>query len=420
MSETTAMTAAVPPKSDALVHTGGTSYVTTPAARAVTPMPTAAKTVAAMFQAGPHVTDPIPAGPLKGYSRALVDVVKDTVARGAGDEQLFLFITQAMQLNLDPLRKEVWCVNMAGQGQPPQWMIAPSRDGYLKMAQRHPNFDSINAQIVHESDKYFMDPVNGRVVHEINSMKASGPILGAWCIVTTRDGKKFTHQVLIGEVRRGTKVWDNFTAQMTLKAVQSQTLRMAGLSSDLYTTDKVWEAIESDDMRNALLVNPTQQEYFEGFIVGGDIAPHSPAQIAEPTGPSRQSRTDGVKALTDRIVEIARTVEGAEQADAIDARIAWLTAVVGHGALGKITEPQEVWDLVDLLESEEGADHFSQLLTAAREARWTKEAKAKEFAEAGQAPSAAAVTAEPAIDVEVVADDDIPPFEKPAAGGEVA
>jgi hypothetical protein len=420
MSETKAMTttAAVPPKTEALAHVGGTSYVTRQAARAVTPAPSVAQSMASVFQKGPHVTDPIKSGPLAGLSRSLIDTFKDTVAKGANDNELYLFVSQAIELNLDPRKKEIWCVNMAGQGKPAQWMIAPSRDGYVKMIQRHPNFKSIISKEVYEADTYSMDAVSGRVTHHWSGMKGRGALLGAWCKIETHDGQVFVAEALLSQVRRPTGVWDQHTAKMVLKCAQHDCARKSGLASNIYINDRVWQSIDAIEAE-ALLVDPTQQAYVDGFVVGTEPAElPAGATSVEPTGPSRASRADGVTALKNRIAAIQETVKDATWGDAVDARNAWLTAI-GHPPLSKIEDPQVVWDLVDLLESEDASDHFTQLVTAAREARWKAEARAKEYAEAGQQPPATTAVAEPAIDVEVVDEDDIPTFDGRGSGQEI-
>ena len=266
--------------------------------RSITPMPTAGKTVAAMFQAGPHVTDPIPSGPLKGCSLSLVKVLTDTVAKGASHEQLYMFINQAMTYNLDPLRKEIWCIDMGGQ-----WMIAPSRDGFLRMAQRHPNFDQITSGVVREGDDYKIDTVNGSVVHLVQGMgNQNRPILGAWCIVATKDRKRFAHQVLFSEVVRPTPVWKANPAQMTEKSAVSQALRKSGLFSDLYVSDRVWEAMETHT--DALLVYPTAAEYVDGFAVDtGTPAP----QIAAAAEPAATPLSKAKAAWLDRVTLIAKS-----------------------------------------------------------------------------------------------------------------
>lgn len=388
MTEPTALTT---------VTENGVVARSTTSLRAVTPAPTVAPTIAAMFQRGAGVTDPIPNGPLAGYSRSLVETLKDTVAKGAPDAQLYMFIHQAIEYNLDPTKKEVWCVNMAGKDQPPQWMVAPSRDGYLRMAQRHPNFDQIRSGVVREGDRYEIDVVNGTVIHSVNGMQARGAILGAWCLVTTKDRKRYVHQVLLSEVRRSTKVWDNFTPQMVEKAVQSQTLRKAGLFSNVYVTDRVWEAIDADSV-DAVVIDPTQAEYVDGFVVG--VEPPQLAAPAEPAAPDRASRNDGVKVLNDRIAEICATVKGANKGDALDARTVWLKAA-DLPPISKIENPDIVWGMVDKLDTEAGAAEFAVLVTDARDVRWTKEANAKEAAAASQPVQ----VAEPVVDV---SDDEIP------------
>src|SRR3954463_5251890 len=70
--------------------------------------------------------------------KEVIDTIKQTVARGATDAQLQMFLVLASRYNLDPFLCEIWCAQIGGQ-----MTVLTSRDGYLKIAQRDPNFDGI-------------------------------------------------------------------------------------------------------------------------------------------------------------------------------------------------------------------------------------------------------------------------------------
>src|SRR4051794_34466263 len=68
------------------------------------------------------------------------DVLKDTVAKGTTDTQLAYFLNVAFAQELDPFRKEVWCVTYGSS-----LMIQTSRDGFLKIAKRDLTFDRLQS-----------------------------------------------------------------------------------------------------------------------------------------------------------------------------------------------------------------------------------------------------------------------------------
>src|SRR3954453_4394264 len=67
-------------------------------------------------------------------------VLKDTVALGTTDTQLTYFLNVALSQDLDPFKREVWCILYNGK-----LTIQTGRDGLLKVAKRDPTFDRIQS-----------------------------------------------------------------------------------------------------------------------------------------------------------------------------------------------------------------------------------------------------------------------------------
>src|SRR3972149_3497970 len=108
-----------------------------------------------------------------GFSPAQIQTVKHTVAKNSTDEELFMFLTLAKKYNLDPFAKEIWFVKYGDQ----QPAIMTSRDGYLKVAQSHPDFLGLNSFVARTNDDLIIDPVTGQVSHKMN-FKDRGEIVG--------------------------------------------------------------------------------------------------------------------------------------------------------------------------------------------------------------------------------------------------
>src|SRR5688572_2171797 len=83
--------------------------------------------------------------------RDKIDVIRQTVARGASNAQLELLMSLAERYQLDPFLKEIWYVPEVG--------IMTGRDGYLKIALRHPGYDGIVSAAVREGDEFVMEPL---------------------------------------------------------------------------------------------------------------------------------------------------------------------------------------------------------------------------------------------------------------------
>ena len=84
-----------------------------------------------------------------------INAIRNTVAQGADDSELQMFLALATKYDLDPFAKEIWFVQMKGRNS-----IITGRDGYLKIANRNPNFDGMESDIVCAGDKFFKEGKN--------------------------------------------------------------------------------------------------------------------------------------------------------------------------------------------------------------------------------------------------------------------
>jgi phage recombination protein Bet len=75
------------------------------------------------------------AAPPQGYSRDQIDLIKRTVAAGASDDELRLFLYQAQRTGLDPLSRQIYCIMRYSNGKP-KATIQTGIDGYRLAADR--------------------------------------------------------------------------------------------------------------------------------------------------------------------------------------------------------------------------------------------------------------------------------------------
>jgi len=71
---------------------------------------------------------------------ALVKVIKETVCKGATDPQLQMFLQVCKKTGLDPFLKEIWFIAEKS-------IIMAARDGYLRVANEHPQYDGIETRV---------------------------------------------------------------------------------------------------------------------------------------------------------------------------------------------------------------------------------------------------------------------------------
>ena len=101
-------------------------------------------------------------GIMAEYPSDLVDTIKATVAKGATDEELYMFLSIANQYDLNPFMKEIWFTKMQGEV-----AIMTSRDGYKKLAEKEPNFRKCQSMAVYENDTFEMELVIWKICLKI-------------------------------------------------------------------------------------------------------------------------------------------------------------------------------------------------------------------------------------------------------------
>lgn len=131
-----------------------------------------------------------------GLSPAQIELVKRTVAKGATDDELQMFLHLANKYGLDPFAKEIWFIKRVKKHQKNgQWdyprlsngeidysdaetTMMTSRDGYLKIAQSHTDYEGLISFPVREGDVFEIDANNYAVTHKFGTKR--GKLIGAW------------------------------------------------------------------------------------------------------------------------------------------------------------------------------------------------------------------------------------------------
>ena len=162
-----------------------------------------------------------------------IQTIKNTVAVGATDDELNMFLSIAGKYELDPFLHEIWFANMGNRN-----VIMTGRDGYLKIANRHPNFDGITGDVVHANDRFIKEGDNVR--HAYNAQDR-GPIVGAYAQVYRSDR---AHPVFVyapfNEYNKGGRgVWGQYPSAMILKVAESMALKRAFSISGLVTEEEL-------------------------------------------------------------------------------------------------------------------------------------------------------------------------------------
>lgn len=156
------------------------------------------------------------------YSPELLETIKNTVAKGATDDELYMFLNVASMYNLNPFMKEIWFVKMNGQQ-----AIMTGRDGYLNIAKQDPTFVKCQSAAVFENDDFKAEYENGDLVKLTHNYKHTdrGKLIGAWAIVKTTTGDNLSIYCDFKEYDKRTSIWRKYPTSMIRKVAENDVLK---------------------------------------------------------------------------------------------------------------------------------------------------------------------------------------------------
>ncbi len=156
-----------------------------------------------------------------------VEVIKQTVAKGASDAELQMFLAVAQKYDLDPFAKEIWFIKEEA-GKPGR--VQAGRDGFLAIANRHAAYEGMTSDVVYEGDE-FSRSADG-VTHVYNMEDRKGRIVGAYALVYRSDRRvpayafaRFSEYCPPSP--NGWSPWKKFPSAMILKVAETAALKRA-------------------------------------------------------------------------------------------------------------------------------------------------------------------------------------------------
>lgn len=172
-----------------------------------------------------------------GWTREQIELIKRTVAKDATDDELKLFLYQARKYGLDPLMKEIVFTKFKLKDGTEKVSIITTRDGYLKIAQSHPDFQGIISFTVCEGDQFEIDAANYQIKHVFGAKR--GKIIGAWARVDRKGYKPFIAYVPFDEYNQNTTTWQKYPSAMIQKVAEAFALKRAFNISGLVTREEL-------------------------------------------------------------------------------------------------------------------------------------------------------------------------------------
>lgn len=134
-------------------------------------------------QAGVSVTDRA----RSAYDERQIALIRETVARNATIPELHMFLELCARYELDPFSGQVYYAKLAGADKPGSIIVG--RDGFLTIANRHPDFEGFRADCVYSGDDYkkLAQPVRMgeqlTFVEHSYAVKERGELIGAYAEV---------------------------------------------------------------------------------------------------------------------------------------------------------------------------------------------------------------------------------------------
>lgn len=159
---------------------------------------------------------------MANYTANMVDTIKATVAKGATDEELQMFLSIANQYSLNPFMKEIWFTKM-GKGADAEVAIMTSRDGFRKLAMREPTFRKCQSMAVYENDEFEMELNMGEILNITHKFKQNdrGRIVGAYAVLKTTNHENYVAYMDFKEYDKRNSIWKKYPSAMIRKVAEN-------------------------------------------------------------------------------------------------------------------------------------------------------------------------------------------------------
>ncbi|MBQ9527242.1 MAG: recombinase RecT [Fretibacterium sp.] len=176
------------------------------------------------------------AAPAAQWSMDEIETIRRTVAEGASDAELKMFLHLSGTYGLDPFARDIWFIKAGGKP-----IIMTSRDGYLKIANRNPHFKGIDGDVVYSKDHFRR--TNGTVEHVygFDENGNRGNPIGAYAIAKRDDRDPIYCWAPWGDYNRNNGTWRQYRHAMILKVAETMALKRAFSISGLVTQEELDE-----------------------------------------------------------------------------------------------------------------------------------------------------------------------------------
>lgn len=194
----------------------------------------------------------------------MIRTLQETVCKGATNSQFRMFVEICKATGLNPFLKEIWFVPGVG--------VIAGRDGYLRVANEHPQFDGMETLV--ERDE-------------------AGIPIKATCKVWRKDrAHPITCEAYYNEYRKSSAVWTTYKSAMISKVAEVLALKRSFSINGVVTEEEIGE-----QKANELGSKEAAQEVAKRKIA------EMKARVEEPLG---VSEADIIEAQPEELSELAQ------------------------------------------------------------------------------------------------------------------
>lgn len=159
------------------------------------------------------------------YNEDMVRAVKDTVAKGATDSELFMFFDVANKYDLDPFLGEIYFAKFKDKKDgSSKSQIISSRNGFRKIAMREPTYKAHYSDCVYANDEFMIEKTFGKITDMTHrySQNDRGALVGAYCILETTDDRRYSFYAEFNKYNTGKNAWSTYPNDMIIKVAESR------------------------------------------------------------------------------------------------------------------------------------------------------------------------------------------------------
>lgn len=122
------------------------------------------------------------------YSPEVINLIKLTLLpAGSTNADLYMMLELSARYKLDPFRHEIWMIpGRSNNGAPGRPLIIVGRDGLIRTASRHKDYEGFDSDVHRENDSFKVTRNPDGYVEVSHSYEGGtatrGKVVGAWCV----------------------------------------------------------------------------------------------------------------------------------------------------------------------------------------------------------------------------------------------